>query len=597
MNLDARGSSTLIVVLVLLLLSGSCLALLMVTQTQALIAAQLKLRTRLLAAADGGLQLAVARGIAGAGDSYTTTLDGGRPGVGVTVEATQFVAAASGACHLCMANLDGTLASLGGLRRVSHVAGAAATVSSRSVGLPPPRRAVAAVIDLMPWPGETRDRWDLAPGVAVARDAIRDAALSETGAYDDEAPLTVAEVPGPNTGASRTVAVGGLGRSGRLVIALETSPRIRPMWRFVDAADEDGNEAPDLGYTVSKPAIVRVRLGGADRFVAVFGGGFDPQGEDGVGKWLYIVGIESGQLLYKRPLDAPVAAAPAAVDTNGDGLVDRLYAGTTAGSLYRVDLSSSVELESGRVPGASWRPRRVFETGGLPIHHPPAVVPLPAAGAHALAFGAGGGADPAGPAQAPVAGRFFVVVDRGSGGMGGADTLPALDPKDPRQIVDRLAASLPPPEQGWSLMLEERERPASAPLAAGGLLTFLTFRPTQSGSGELRWYSLLLGSGAAADGVQRSEVIDRHAPWPVSPVLGSPVRLEIDRPGGGAFAALLAPREQRMVEVLRAEMSDRCRFARARLRLTAPGSGGSLFRLAVVPVCRIDLDWTETSAG
>lgn len=596
MNRSEPGSSTLIVVLVLVLLSGSCLALLMTTQTQALIAAQLKLRARLLAAADGGLQLAVARGIAGAEGPYTTTLDGGGRGAGITVEATGFVAAATGACHLCMANLDGTLASLGGLGRVSHVAAAAASVSNRSAGLPPPRRAVSAVVDLMPWPGETRDRWDLASRVAVARDAIRDAALSANGAYDDRASVTVAKIPGPDSGTSRTVAVGGLGRSGRLVLALETAPRISPMWRFGDAGDEDGNEAADLGFTVSRPAIVPVRLGGAARFVAVFGGGFDPRSA-AAGNWLYIVGIESGQLLYKRPLDAAVAAAPAAVDTNGDGLVDRLYAGTTAGSLYQVDLSSSTELEGGRVAKASWRPRRVFETGGLPIHQPPSVVPLPAAGAHALAFGAGGGADPAAPAPASVAGRFFVVVDRGSGGMGGADTLPALHPKDPRQATDRLSASLPPSEQGWSLTLEEGERPASAPLVAGGLLTFLTFQPTQGGSGEMRWYSLHLGSGAAADGVQRSEVIDRSAAWPVSPDLGSPVRLEIDRTGGGAFAALLAPREQRMVEALRAEMPVRCRFTNARLRVAAPGPGGSLLRLAAVPVCRIDSDWTETSVG
>ena len=50
----ARGSSTLLVTMILLLLSGSCLALLMATQTQMLIASGQKLQVRLLAAAEGG---------------------------------------------------------------------------------------------------------------------------------------------------------------------------------------------------------------------------------------------------------------------------------------------------------------------------------------------------------------------------------------------------------------------------------------------------------------------------------------------------------------------------------------------------------------
>ncbi len=106
---DIDTAATLLVTLVLLLLSGSSLALLIATRTQMLIASGQKLQVRLLAAAEGGLELAVARGIAGAGDPYARTLGAGGPGAGITVEVAGLAPAADGACHLCMANLDGTL--------------------------------------------------------------------------------------------------------------------------------------------------------------------------------------------------------------------------------------------------------------------------------------------------------------------------------------------------------------------------------------------------------------------------------------------------------------------------------------------------------
>ena len=584
-----RGSSTLLVTLILLLLSGSCLALLVATQTQMLIASGQKLRTRLLAAAEGGLQLAVARGVAGAADPYTRTLGADAPGAVITVEVTGFVPMADGTCHLCMANLDGAWGSLGGLRRVSHVARAAATAPGRLEGLPGPRRELTAVVDLMPWPVGASDGWNL-PGTAeAARDLIRDAVLSEMGAYDEDSPLTVARVADPDTGATRTVAVGGLGRAGRVLYGFELSPEAGPLWRFADGADTDGNGAADLGHTVSKPAILPLRLGDRVRLVAVFGGGFDPEGSGEVGNWLYFVGMDSGQVLYKRSLGAPVRAGPAAVDTSGDGLADLIYAGTTAGSLYRVDVSQAVELEGGRVPSGAWKPRLAFDTGGLPIHHPPAVIPVPVLGAHALALGAGGGGDPGGASGEAVDGRFFLFVDRG-GAPGSAAGLPPLDPESPIRGVDRLAPALAPGERGWSLALGAGERPASTPLAAGGLLTFLTLRPDGADSGEVRKFALRLGSGDAAGAGPRSQLVDRNASLPS--LAGAPTRIDVDHPGSPA-APLLQPDELAILESLQDGMPERCRFDGSRIRLTGPGPDGSAMRLAVLPVCRIEVDWAE----
>ena len=497
---SVQGSSTLLVTLILLLLSGSCLALLMATQTGMLVAAQQKVQVRLLAAADGGVQLGVARGMAGAVEPTTRRLGGGAPGAEVVVEVSGFVPAASGPCRLCMTNLEGTLGSLGGLRRVSHVVSATASAPSRSDGLPAPRRSVSAVVDLMPWPAGSREEWDLA------------------------AP------PPPD-----------------------------PLSSFVDPSDEDGNGAPDLGAPLSPPAIVRLRVGGGDRLAAVFGGGYDPNRPADVGNWLYIVGVESGALLYKRRLDAPATATPAAADLDGDGVADWLYAGTLAGSLYRVDVSAGAPLAGGRVAVTAWAPRRVFETGGQPIRHPPAVVPVPETGALLLAFGTGTPLDASPPGQ-PAAGRFFTVVDSG----------PA------------------PAEQAWSLFLDPAEELASPPLAAAGLLTFLTFKPSGLDAGEVRRYSLWLRSGEALGGGPRAFVVDAGVPRPATD-LGSPTRIEVDHPG--RYMVPLSSREEREIEALRAAMPRRCRFGGVRVRLEAEGRSGGPLRLAVLPVCRVEMDW------
>ena len=498
--MSAQGSSTLLVTLILLLLSGSCLALLMATQTGMLVAAQQKVQVRLLAAADGGVQLGVARGMAGAVDPTTRTLGGGAPGAEVVVDVSGFVPAASGPCRLCMTNLEGTLGLLGGLKRVSHVVSATARAPSRSDGLPPPRRSVSAVMDLTPWPAGSREDWDLGA----------------------------------------------------------TPPRPDPLSSFVDLSDEDGNGAPDLGEPLSPPAIVRLSVDGGDRLAAVFGGGYDASRPADVGNWLYIVEVESGALLYKRELDAPAIATPAAADLDGDGVTDRLYVGTLGGSLYRVDVSAGAPLAGGRVAASAWAPRRVFETGGLPIRHPPAAVPMPETDALLLAFGTGTPLDP--PPGEPAAGRFLAVVDSG----------PA------------------PAAQAWSLALDRAEESASPPLAAAGLLTFLTFRPSGAVVGEVRRYSLWLRSGEAIGGGPRAVVVDARAPRPPTD-FGSPTRIEVDHPG--RYTEPLSPREEREIEALRAAMPRRCRFGGSRVRLEAEGRSGAPLRLAVLPVCRVEMDW------
>ncbi|MCW8889494.1 MAG: PilC/PilY family type IV pilus protein [Sedimenticola sp.] len=122
------------------------------------------------------------------------------------------------------------------------------------------------------------------------------------------------------------------------------------LWEFTDADDVD------LGYTYSQPAIAKMANG---EWAAVFGNGYGSTVSDGnVGDGdavLYIafleggldgtwtvgsdyIKIDTGEGSTSEPNGM---STPAPVDTDGDGLVDAIYAGDLYGNMWKVDVSST----------------------------------------------------------------------------------------------------------------------------------------------------------------------------------------------------------------------------------------------------------------
>ncbi|MEQ8798666.1 MAG: PilC/PilY family type IV pilus protein [Salinisphaeraceae bacterium] len=259
----------------------------------------------------------------------------------------------------------------------------------------------------------------------------------------------------------------GLRRGGKAYYGLDaTNPDAPPQGLWSIEKGAPGSNFAELGLTFSTPQPGYVRLADSNgdtssRPVLVFAGGYDGgytsagnalgkdaargslAGTDGQsdsaligqdddeGNALFVVDAETGELIWKArhgsrghssSADADVWQHPAmddsipsdvtALDTDGDGHLDRLYVGDTGGRVWRADI--------GAPDAADWRAEPIASLGrhagntGLAgdrrFFHPPDVVRV-SAGAqsfYAVVIGSGNRADPLNRATNN---RLFVIKD------------------------------------------------------------------------------------------------------------------------------------------------------------------------------------------
>jgi type IV pilus assembly protein PilY1 len=184
-------------------------------------------------------------------------------------------------------------------------------------------------------------------------------------------------------GAWKTVLVGGLGRGGQGVYALdvtkpslftETNAANIVLWEFNDTDDAD------LGYVYGKPLIRKMANG---KWAAIVSGGYNNSESDGAPSttgraYLFVIfldgptgasrtwvagtdyiKIDTGQGTVSTPNGL---ADPFAADTNIDGKVDYVYAGDQLGNFWKFDLSST---STGGLESRA-KPRRTFP-GARPV--------------------------------------------------------------------------------------------------------------------------------------------------------------------------------------------------------------------------------------
>lgn len=285
----------------------------------------------------------------------------------------------------------------------------------------------------------------------------------------------------------------GLGAGARGYVALDVGEPMLPRvaWSLGESL------LPNLGETFVPPLPARMRIDAlrqrGDWRVAILTGGYDPlqraRGADAdrVGGRLAIVSTATGALLWQAAsaaapgvtlvhpeLTASFAAPPRAVDADGDGLAERIYAIDVAGRVWRFDFSgaaSSVRLMA-RL-GLSSRP--ADRRDARRFHAAPDVVYLRdgASPRLALAFGSGWMER---PRDTGIADRFHVLFD--SLGSGTAGDPPPLADSDLTDVT--AGATLPAGAPGWFLRLDRHgpgEKTWGASLTLGHRLRFATWQP------------------------------------------------------------------------------------------------------------------------
>ena len=140
-------------------------------------------------------------------------------------------------------------------------------------------------------------------------------------------------------GAWKTVLLGTLGAGGKSVFALDiTAPDTafttgNVMWEFKDATD--------LGFVMSRAFVARMRDG---NWYAIFGNGYNSPSGHAV---LFAVPLDPALgSVHKIDVGAATGTTnglsePALLDTDGDGVIDTIYAGDLNGNIWKFDMSAT----------------------------------------------------------------------------------------------------------------------------------------------------------------------------------------------------------------------------------------------------------------
>jgi type IV pilus assembly protein PilY1 len=151
----------------------------------------------------------------------------------------------------------------------------------------------------------------------------------------------------------------GYRRGGNSYYAMDVTDPADPSVMWTIEGGVTGSPFQELGQTWSQPKVTYSKLnldGNTAKPVLIFGGGYDQAkdshaigGADSQGKAIFMVDAETGTLLWDLGPDGDTAfdgtdsipSSIATLDSDGDGLTDRLYAGDTGGNVWRIDMPGS----------------------------------------------------------------------------------------------------------------------------------------------------------------------------------------------------------------------------------------------------------------
>jgi hypothetical protein len=357
--------------------------------------------------------------------------------------------------------------------------------------------------------------------------------------------------------------------------ALDISDPFAPLVLWIDTP----RELPGLGMPVSAPAIARIDIAPArnrdnEKFVLLFGAGKTAMATAALrlfavdarsGALLWSAGNAAGANLRLAALRSDMTGGVAAIDVDGDGFAERLYAGDDAGVLWRFDLrngSSAAALASAgalaRVPGAlrGMPDVALIQPGNAAPYFNIAIATVSAAStSEELRHG----------------GWLYALRDPRPFEQLSQREFDRLRPIDAAELVLAGGADRRPDEHGWRLALAPGEWLPDATLTADGRLLFTSFRRGSAAAGcepqgNNRVYALSIEDARAAldlDGNGSIDARDRSRELVQrEPVRG--VALVIARDAAGAAeTAVCTAGGERLPACLRAATTRRTYWYRS----------------------------------
>lgn len=336
----------------------------------------------------------------------------------------------------------------------------------------------------------------------------------------------------------------GLRRGGKSYYAVDVSDPDSPklLWTL---SKTSGTDFAELGQTWSTPQTGLVKVGGTIVPVLVFSGGYNgddggddlgdlgkdaknratrasatpsPGTDDDEGNAIYIVNAFTGQLVWKAIKGTSIGysssrkafthpelvdsfpATVSAIDTDGDRLLDRIYAADTGGVVWRVDLAGMFDHDSSvSTPDilvhnqpSVWSARKLLSVGrhvsGFTtiaddrrfFTRPDVVQSRDSIGPFdGVLIGSGDREDPNGT---EVDNFFYLIKDRDvTSGMPSTTLLEHDDMTDLTSncLQDSSCGATPDLANGWRIALTDAgEKNLAAPITAAGSVFFSTFSPT-----------------------------------------------------------------------------------------------------------------------
>lgn len=318
------------------------------------------------------------------------------------------------------------------------------------------------------------------------------------------------------------VLVCGERRGGDHYFALDITDPLSPKWLW--DIHPGLTDYAEMGQTWSTPLMAKIKYGTGEKSVLFIGGGYDTNQDnfpvvtnDTKGRAVYGVDVLTGTRIWKYSVsDNPrmkysIPSDIARVDTNGDGRIDRLYAGDMGGQIWRFDIGDPLPV--------NWTGKGIFDSNDpsppsgvdrRKIFYPPDVSLEKDGGNYELLiFGTG---DREHPKSTGVTDRLYTIKDRNPGSAltesnlvdVTADLLQSSSTSaaEKQAILNALKAA-----SGWYIMLNQNsgEKCLSPALVIYGISYFSTFTPSLGvvtdpcfvGEGTARLYALSYLNGNA----------------------------------------------------------------------------------------------------